>query len=447
LISALLTAQLVLAQVGTVSGDVVVVPDPSGNGHTTTNLIAGLGSTLCAFGAKGVYSVKPDVFDAVVVFTTHPLSGMPIGSPATPKGTLVRAEYTSGVVYGTPLVVLAPSEYGSAARLTHCVFMGPVQNLPASPDGDFELPALGGGTMPSGVTGIEVLGHEFGHHWLVQSAFDDGSGMLDVLHRADSREPLMGMQMNRVSMATLHYSHLADSQSVMYGNFITPLGGGMYRLSGGLRKYGPMDQYLMGLRAPSDTPPMLVLDDGSGMGLIGTPLRNGETQTVSAQREVMLDVTDFVRAQGVRAPAFPGAKRCFRVAFALAVQQGMTASPQQIAVVDAYRQRWESWFHFATDGRANAVTSLDVFAPCPEPELGADGGVVMVDAGVPDAGEVDAGVMENDAGAPPASASDGGDDGRIDTGKVRPGCGCGQLDGALLCAVLLVFARRRRTSV
>ncbi|MBL8915314.1 MAG: hypothetical protein JNM17_31715 [Archangium sp.] len=443
MISTLLVAQLALAQVGVIEGEVVVVPDPSGQGHTTNNLIAGLGSTLCAYASKGVYSVKPDVFDAIVVFTTHPLSGMAIGSPATPKGTVVRAEYTSGVVWGSPLIVLQPSDFGSPQRLLHCAFMGPLQNLPANPDDDFLLPAFPTGTMPSGTTGIEVLGHEFGHHWMVLSAFDTGNGLLDALHRSDDRMPLMGMQMNRVSAAGVHYSHLADTQSVMYGNFITPLGGGMYRLSGGARKYGPMDQYFMGLLPPAMTPPMLVLDDGSGMGLIGTPLRAGETETVSAQREVRVSVDDFVRAQGVRMPAFPNTKRCFRVAFALAVQQGQTATPQQIAMVDAYRRRWEQWFKFATDRRGSSVTSLDVFAPCPEPEIDADGGVVPeVDAGVLDGGEDAGSVVEMDSGVVQPS-SDGGDDGRIDTGKIRPGCGCGASDAVLALALLALLRRRK----
>jgi uncharacterized protein (TIGR03382 family) len=421
-----------LAQVGTVNGELVVVPDPSGSGHTTNNLIAGVGSTLCAFAARGLFSVKPDVFDGVVTFTTHPLSGMPIGSPATPKGTIVRATST-GAGYGSPLIVLAPSEYGSAARLSHCVFMGPVQNAPMNPDADFLLPAFGGGTAPSGLTGLEVLGHEYGHHWLVQSAFDDGSG-LDVLHRADSREPLMGMQTNRVSMATLHYSHLADSQSVMYGNFVTPLGGDQYRLSGGERKYGAMDQYFMGLRPAVETPPLLVLDDGSGMGLIGTPLRRGESEAVTAQRAVQVRVEDFIRAQGARVPAFPSARRCFRVAFVLAVQQGSTASAAQLAQVEAYRQRFEAWFFRATDGRANVVTSLDPFAECPEPVLGGvdagvDAGVgVMIDAGVVEV--VDAGVV------------DAGDDEPLETGKIRPGCGCSSGEGLLVLASLLLAWRR-----
>lgn len=446
MVTSFLVVQLALAQAGIVNGEVVVVADTNGAAHTNSNLVAGLGSTLCAFAARGVAYAKPDVFDVVVAFTTHPLTGGVLTNDATPKATIVRASGT-GYTWGSPLIVLQPSEFGSAAQLSHCVFMGPVQNLPANPDDDFRQPAFPTGTMPSGTTGIEVLGHELGHHWLVQSAYDTGDG-LRAMHRSDAREPADGLE-DRVSMAQLHWSHLADTQSVMYGNFITPLGNGQFKLEGGARKYGPMDQYFMGLRAPEETPPLLVINDGSQMGLIGTPLRRGESTTVSGTA-VNVSVADFVRAQGVRAPAFPNAKRCFRLAFVLVTQQGTTATADQLALVDAYRRRFEGWFSFATDGRANAVTSLDVFEPCPEPPLGMDGGVVEpVDAGV----EVDAGVTEQpDAGAPSSDAGilPGNNDAGTttepgtDTTKFKPGCECDSVPAGALLLTLLLTSRRRK---
>jgi hypothetical protein len=435
-----LLVHLVLAQAGTVVGEIVVVNDASGTAHSTSNLVAGVGSTLCAFAARGLSNQRPDVFDVVVAFTTNPLTGGLISNAATPKGTLVRSTST-GAVLGSPLIVLPPSEYGSPSRLAHCVFMGPVQNAPANPDDDFRAPSFGGGTTPTGLTGIEVLGHEFGHQWLVQSAFDSGAGR-SALHRADAREPANGTQMDRSSLATLHYSHLADSESVMFGNFITPLGNDQYRLSGGARKFGPLDQYFMGLRSPAETPPMRVLDDGSGMGLIGTPLRRGETETVTAQRELLVSVDDFIRVQGPRVPAFPAARRCFRVAFVLVTAQGTTATQAQLDLVDAYRRRWESWFTQATDQRANSVTSLEVFAECPEPALSVDAGVPAEDAGV----EVDGGTEEVDAGTNPMMTPDAGDPeelGRVDTGKIRPGCGCSSGAEFAACFALAFLSRRR----
>jgi uncharacterized protein (TIGR03382 family) len=195
----------------------------------------------------------------------------------------------------------------------------------------------------------------------------------------------------------------------------------------------------MGLRSAEETPPLRVLDDGSGMGLVGTPLRRGEAQVVTAQDEVQVSVADFVRAQGPRQPAFPNAPRCFRVAFVLVLAPGATSpTSEQFAVVEAYRKRWEAWFTTATDGRAATVTELDANAACPEPPL----------SGPQDAG-VDAGEVAQDAGAPESPAGNAG--GTADAGedlpgtsKVKSGCGCTATTPAPWFLLAFGWALRRR---
>src|SRR6185295_15567690 len=120
---------------------------------------------------------------------------------------------------------------------------------------------------------------------------------------------------------------------------------------GGDRKYGPLDQYLMGLRAASETPPLMAIDDGSGRGLIAPPLPKGQSQVVSGTA-VNISVNDVIRAIGPRVPAYPNTQKCFRMAFVLVTQPGHAATVDEIALVDGYRRRWEQWFPWATDGRA-----------------------------------------------------------------------------------------------
>jgi MYXO-CTERM domain-containing protein len=81
-----------------------------------------------------------------------------------------------------------------------------------------------------------------------------------------------------------------------------------------------------------------------------------------------------------------------------------------------------------------------------EPDAGAvDAGAPEEDAGV-DAGtpgeELDAGEMMSGAGG---GGGIGKDDTRVDTGKLRPGCGCNADPGALfmLGAIALLLTRRR----
>lgn len=427
-----------------VEGELVVVEDLTGQPHDAAANPGSVDLALCAFAGRGLYAVKPDVYDAIVVFTTHPMT-----EPAytvfgkTPAGYAVR-QTDRGVAYGSFLIRQPPAAYGSAAELDHCAYLGPLRQWPASPDAPFELPAGPlGGTQRMGLTAIEVLGHEFGHHWLMYAGHDanDGRG-LQALFRADARDPDRADQ-PKVSTADLHYSHLAGSLSVMFGNTIVPLGGGMFRLEGGPRKYGALDQYLMGLRGAEETPPLLVIDDGSQRGLQGTPLMTGQTQVVSGRR-VDIPVGDVIRALGPRVPAYPATQRCFRFAFVVVTQPGHTAMPAELALVDAYRRRWESWFSFATDGRGSVDTRLSPSDPCPvtpvdtpppATEVAVDGVPLPVEpVGV-------------ESPAPPVMTQpplEVPEPERL--GKLKPGCGCGFGNAAawLLLLPLAVGAWRRR---
>ncbi len=403
----LLMVAPILAHAARVDGNVVVVEDAQGSAHTG---FASLALNVCTFASRGLYTLLGDDFDAVMVFTTHPLQGLQYTTAVTPVGYSVR-QPDPGVAYGSVLTPRSPTEYGSAATLQHCVFMGPMRTLPPSPESEFAL----------GLKAVEVLGHEFGHHWLLYAAFDknDGAGPQALL-RANLRDGASG---DPIASSTLHYSTLADSHSVMLGSFITPLGGGDFLLEGGARKYGPLDQYLMGLRSPEETPPMLVVDDGSHLGLYEQPLRPGESATRSGTA-VMVAVEDVARAHGVRTPAYPNAQTCWRTAFILVTHQGHTATAQDLAVVETYRTRWETWFSWATDGRGQVNTQLNA-TRCAMPQVPVDAGVAPPDASTvtpPDSGVEDAFVppTPTDAAVPDAAAPEAGTDGVIR----EPGCDC-----------------------
>ncbi len=424
-----------------VSGELVVVEDSTGQPHDVTANPASVDLALCAFGARGLYTVKPDAYDAIVVFTTHPMTGPEYTFfGKTPSGYAVR-QTDQGVAYGGILIRQPPSAYGSAAELDHCVYMGPLRQWPVSPDGSFELPSGPlGGTYPSGLTGVEVLGHEFGHHWLMFAAHDaaDGRG-LQALFRADARDPEQS-ERPKPSVAELHYSHHAGTLSVMYGNAITPLGGDMFKLEGGARKYGPLDQYLMGLRGPEETPPLLVIDDGSQRGLVGTPLSAGQTQVVSGRR-VDIPVGDVIRAIGPRSPAYPNTQRCFRFAFVVVTHPGHQATAAELAQVEAYRARFQEWFPFATDGRGSIDARLSPSDPCPTTPVD-----VVTPSEVGLAVEplpVDPVFTERPAAPPPLIQPAPMEPEPERLGKLKPGCGCG-FGNSGLWVVLFVLGRLAR---
>jgi hypothetical protein len=285
---------------------------------------------------------------------------------------------------------------------------------------------------------------------MVWAAYDQANGLgPQALFRGNTREDTDPM--HAISSSNLHWSAYADTGSVMYGNFITDNQDGTFTLKGGDHKYGYFDQYLMGIRAAADVPPMLVIDDGTGLGSADFPVPPGQSQTLTGLGYTVT-VDDLIRAIGPRMPAYPNAQSCFRVAFVLVTQAGHTPTSQELAIVDAYRQRWETWYAWATDGRGSVDTRLDATNACPV--VVPDAGVPMMDAGmnVPDAGDAsDAGTM-----MPPADAGPGGelnnvpppmDDNPpvlVPTSKVKPGCGCTESPlGSLAFGLLVMLAAWR----
>ncbi|MHB8875980.1 MAG: hypothetical protein ACYC8T_20010 [Myxococcaceae bacterium] len=443
-------------------GEVMVVEDTTGAQHDPEqqNQMLGLATTLCQFAAKGLYTKYPDIYDGVLMFTTNPMNTPELGIQNVMRGNIVRQ--TAQGLSDTPFLSLTGDPavaYGSPAELDQCVYMGSLGQLPQNPD-DQATTLFGGFVpLPMGITATELMGHEYGHHWLVWASFDKGLGAgKQYLMRGDEGD----MQDPTGQQPNGHWNHYSDARSVMYGSFITPKGGDQYQLNGGVRGYNEFDQYFMGLRAPSEVSPILIVDDGSGRGAAVQPLWRTSTLDITGT-PVMVDVQDVIRSMGPRIPAYPSAKNCHRVAFVLVTHAGHTATAAEIAKVNAYRQRFETWFAPATDNRGSMDTRLTGASGCisntdagtPVVDAGTppvDGGSPAVDAGPADAGWV--GEIDPDAGEdagqtePPAVADPQYDkyDPWADTGKLKPGCGCNGTSGAAMvfgALALFVLVRRR----
>jgi hypothetical protein len=358
---------------------------------------------------------------------------------------------------------------------------GGTEALPPNPDSAW-VPSIG---IPipgiTSLSGVEIMAHEYGHHWLNGVEFDqnDGRGRQHFIrgYGGDNGENGQMGQPNQ------HYSALADSRSVMYGECITDLGNGSFRLQGCDRKFSHIDQYLMGLRGSCEADPMMVLEDPAAPGQGQDSVAMGKTssgRTVNGYTRHDITVDEIIRAMGRRSPAYPHAQRCWRVAFIVVLTGAETAvPPAMMTKIQAYQQRWRPWFNTATDGRGTMLTNVfgngcPVQTPIADPcdvDAGVrwpDGGVYVPsdDAGVvePDAGvEVDAGValdagVEADAGVdagvteldPDAGVITPERDGGVpmclncETTKVRPGCGCNGAGGAELVAFIAAALVRRR---
>lgn len=455
-ISVALFVAATAAHAGTFAvGDVAVVEDTSGTIHDNVdidNMSFGLmaaGGRFCRDTAKMVIPQFGDTFDGLFTFTPKQLDDLMNVQQGQPVRWSEQGIGEQPFDWG--------SQFGSAAKLSQCVFMGSLPKLPAQPDG----PATALFGLPLGITGAELMGHEYGHHWMTWIHYDknDGRGLQDMLrgYEANQNDP------NAAGTLNGHYGYHVNSHSVMYGNFITDNGNGTFSLTGGQRKYGELDQYLMGLRAPSEVSPIMVLDDGSHHSSAAGAHGPSGTDTVTGMTRVDVSITDVIRAEGARVPAYPNAQSCWRVAFVLVVPPGQTYQAADVAKVEAYRQRWQQWFSWATDGRGTMDARLSGNGCAQQPP--GDGGTVIPpprdagtpegsDGGVPPAGEVPYLTVALDE-TPVVPVSEPGkipskEDTRTDLGiaKLRPGCGCGAggAELAVLLGGLAMLIRRRRSS-
>lgn len=455
---------VVQAQV-TLVGDIVVVQDP-------TNAITSLVSLdnmsvfpshqeqFCRAAYNAMRTVLPDEFDGVISFsaadgTITDLDNVFQGSPVRSEGS------------GFGRVTSPSASTYNGQKISQCVFMGTLaktasfipglpgtEALPSNPDADWG-PSLGIQVGKS-LTGIEIMGHEYGHHWLMGVDFDLGKGAGKQNYIRAYNEGNNNEGGGSMGYANQHYSHLADSRSVMYGECITPIAGTSdFKVAGCERKYSQIDQYLMGLRPATDVAPMLVLEDPAnpGKGVDSIALnRTASPTTVKGMIPHMISADDIIRAMGSRTPAYGVAQHCWRVAFVVVLPQGMTTIPPALLQkVERYRTRWLDWFPFATDGRGSMDTHVTGVSTCLDRST--DAGVV-IDAGV-DAGQVDAGtdvdagadageVVEPDPDAGTTALPDGGTTVAPGTTKIRPGCGCADAQGTDLggefFAALVLFA-------
>lgn len=272
--------------------------------------------------ARRFYLDHGDDFDQLVVFTNRRL----VASGTFAYEQTVRNE-VGGL--GARVFDLAAS-YGSAGRLSSVITMDAISKYPADPARAF----LGADSS------LGVLAHEVGHRWLAFATFRDGDRTSDEL----------------LGRAAAHWSFFADTDgSHVEGNDIEDLGGGRFRTVAAGTRYGPLDQYLMGLRDAAEVPPFFVVRAPAGTAV--DPARDPEAGVSFTGTRKDVTIADVVAALGPRQPATAAAPRGFRQAFVF-VAVGEPAAAADIARVEQIRAAWEPFFARSTEGRGSVDTRL-----------------------------------------------------------------------------------------
>ncbi|HLN03853.1 MAG TPA: hypothetical protein VK335_31490 [Bryobacteraceae bacterium] len=223
------------------------------------------------------------------------------------------------------------AEYGSASRLQSVLNMGPLSLYPASPTGIISLRAGSGYNM------LKLLGHEAGHLFLAYASVPDPND--------PAAQPMLGIEY-------VHWAFNFDAEgSFMEGNQIQDNGVNAeprFVTTAAVDQYSPLDQYLMGLRAPGEVPPtFLVTGNASG---IATQFPQVGVGFDGMRQDIQ--ISDIIQAEGRRTPDSSVAQRHFRMAFVLIVKGGTTPPASEVAQVDGYRSQFEPFYSSATGGRA-----------------------------------------------------------------------------------------------
>jgi hypothetical protein len=267
------------------------------------------------------YETHADDFDQLVIFSN---------TRTTQQGTFAFEFTVANEVSGIGLDTFDSSrDFGSRGRLRSIVDLDVLQRFPDDPRQRF----LGENNT------LSLMGQECGHRWLAFLDFRDGGVNSQALLGRDQA----------------HWSFFFDSDaSHMEGNDIEDVGNGVFRTVGAVARYSALDQYVMGLRAPSEVPPMfLVTQVTSGQSAEDSPRIGVEIR--GTRKDVR--IADIVGANGTRRPDAAGAPKVFRQAFIYLVTQPRETSAD-LDKIERIRAAWETFFSDSTDRRGTMIARL-----------------------------------------------------------------------------------------
>lgn len=316
---------------GGVSGEVVdFLDEPSGGpSQAIAEVFADSDRVDMIAVARRFYQTHDDAYDYLMVYNN-------MGVPALDAIAYELPVRTTGQGYGDePLDV--GSDFGSPSRLQAVVNFGSLSQYPSDPD------AHVWGRGPTKDTPVSIMAHEAGHRFLAYVSVPDPDNP-DYL-------PMLGFQ-------RAHWAFTYDSEaSLLEGNKIQDNGAGQsprFVTTDNVQVYSPLDQYLMGFRAPADVPPTFVITSPS----IGTGYRPPQAGVAidGGRRDITVD--DVIAAAGPRIPDHTVAQRYFRFAIILLTPLALPPSSVDVDKLDRFRRRFEEFFHQASSGNGWADTNL-----------------------------------------------------------------------------------------
>ena len=266
--------------------------------------------------ARKYFQSFPDEVDQLVVYTNRRLT-----APTTFAYERGVKNEISGLGDG---IYDYSAEYGSAGKLESFVMM---DTLAKYPD-DFARKFLNGVDSV-----LSILAHETGHRWLAHVLLRDGAGTTDVL---------LGRQL-------AHWSFFMNSSgSFLEGNEIQDLGGGRFQTTAASVRYGPLDQYLMGLRGAEEVPSFFYVSDVTGVTAARDRTPEVGVAFSGTRRDV--SVADVIAGVGPRSPTVSDSPKLLRQSFVF-VSTGGAPAETDLAKLERIRAAFPAFYAAGSEGR------------------------------------------------------------------------------------------------
>jgi uncharacterized protein (TIGR03437 family) len=194
-----------------------------------------------------------------------------------------------------------------------------------------------------------VMGQEQGHRWMAYISYPDNDPTL-LLGRDDAHwNFFLNIESNLSSPA-------APRSSSSEGDVWRDNGNGTFTSVNLIDGYSRLDQYLMGLRPPTDVPDTFVITNPTGT--TATRVSNPRPNVTVTGGKQTVTISQILQANGPRNPDSTMAPKNFRAAVVLLTRQGTQPSAATLDKITLYRLGWESYFAQSTDFLASINTGL-----------------------------------------------------------------------------------------
>ncbi len=292
-----------------------------------------------AAAGRAFYRTHGDDHDFVAFFLASGQRNW-LGSPTA----LAAAWPTRNDVEGLGLNTFNSNrQLGLPPRVSTILTMNGLDLYPDDPEG--EVPGL-----PNYVR-QDVLAHEFGHRWLAYTWVNDPS-------QGGPTPALLGR-------AFQHWSFFFDAEgSFMEGADWQAVEPDSFVMLDPIARFGPFDQYLMGVRDRSEVDSLFVVSDTAHFvpNEAFVPFSNPANGITAKGEQSRFGIEDVEFANGPRVPTAAGSPHAIRIAFALVVPRGSAASSADLAKLEAIRAAFPQTIATATGGRMTVDASLDSHA-------------------------------------------------------------------------------------